>query len=344
MQRLEETLSEEEIPMADKKKILVTGRLPDEVMARLSTACDMEANREDRPMERGQLLERVSDKDGLLSMITDPVDEELLDRAPNLKVVSNLAVGYNNINVAAATARGVIVTNTPGVTTEPTADLTLGLILAVARRIVEEDRLTREGKFQYWAPMLFLGRSVAGKALGIIGFGAIGQAVAKRARGFDMRILYHQRRRLDKATERQFGVEYADFGRLLSESDFVSLHVPLTDKTRHLIGIEQLRQMKPSAFLINASRGPVVNEKDLVEALEKGIIAGAGLDVYENEPALTPGLTNLPNVVLTPHVGSGTIEDRTRMAQMATDNLLDALRGEVPRFILNPDALKNRKQ
>jgi len=328
----------------DKKKILVTGRLPDEVMARLSAACDMEANREDRPMERRRILERVEDKEGLISMITDQVDEELLGRAPNLKIVSNLAVGYNNIDMAAATARGILVTNTPGVTTEPTADLTLGLILAVARRIVEEDKLTREGKFQYWAPMLFLGRSVAGKTLGIIGFGAIGQAVAKRARGFDMRILYHQRRRLDEAVERQLGVEYTDFGRLLSESDFVSLHVPLTDKTRHLIGIEQLKQMKQSAFLINASRGPVVNEKELVEALGKGIIAGAGLDVYENEPALTPGLADLPNVVLTPHVGSGTIEDRTRMAQMATDNLLDGLKGEMPRFILNPDSLENRRR
>jgi glyoxylate reductase len=253
-------------------------------------------------------------------------------------------VGYNTCAVAAATARGIAVTNTPGVTTEPTADLTLGLILAAARRIVEEDRLTREGKFQYWAPMLFLGRSVARKTLGIVGFGAIGQAVAKRARGFDMRILYNRRRRLDEARERELGIEYADFGRLLRESDFVSLHVPLTDETRHLIGAKELRQMKPTAFLINASRGPVVHEKDLVEALRMGVIAGAGLDVYENEPALSPGLTVLPNVVLTPHVGSGTIEDRTLMARMATENLLAGLKGEVPRFILNPEVFKNPKK
>jgi glyoxylate reductase len=330
--------------MAQKKKILVTGRLPDEVMEQLDTACDMEANREDRPMEREHVLEKIAGKEGLLSMITDRVDAELMDRAPDLKVISNLAVGTNNIDVAAATARGVAVTNTPGVTTEPTADLTLGLILAVARRIVEEDRLTREGKFQYWAPMLFLGRSVAGKTLGIIGFGAIGQAVAKRARGFDMRMMYHQRRRLDEAREREMGIEYADFGRLLRESDFVSLHVPLTDNTRYLIGAKELQQMKPTAFLINASRGPVVNEKELVEALRKGVIAGAGLDVYENEPALTPGLTELPNVVLTPHVGSGTIEDRTLMARMATENLLAGLKGEVPRYILNPDVFKDREK
>jgi len=329
--------------MAEKKKILVTGRLPDEVMAQLAAACDMEANREDRPMEREQVLEKIVNREGLLSMITDRVDAELMDRAPNLKVISNLAVGYNNIDVAAATARGIAVTNTPGVTAEPTADLTLGLILAVARRIVEEDRLTREGKFQYWAPMLFLGRSVARKTLGIVGFGAIGQAVAKRARGFDMRILYNRRRRMDEAREREMGIEYADFGRLLRESDFVSLHVPLTDETRHLIGAKELGQMKPTAFLINASRGPVVNEKELVEALRMGVIAGAGLDVYENEPALAPGLTELPNVVLTPHVGSGTIEDRTLMARIATDNLLAGLQGEVPRFILNPDVFKNRK-
>ncbi len=276
--------------MAQKKKILVTGRLPDEVMAQLAAVCDMEANREDRPMEREQVLEKIADREGLLSVITDRVDAELMDRAPNLKIISNLAVGTNNIDVAAATARGIAVTNTPGVTTEPTADLTLGLILAVARRIVEEDRLTREGKFQYWAPMLFLGRSVARKTLGIVGFGAIGQAVAKRARGFDMRILYHQRRRLDEARERELGIEYADFGRLLRESDFVSLHVPLTDETRHLIGAKELRQMKPTAFLINASRGPVVNEKELVEALRMRVIAGAGLDVYENEPALDAGV------------------------------------------------------
>ncbi len=330
--------------MADKKKILVTGRLPDEVMVELAAACDMEANREDRPMERSQVLEKIAGKDGLLSMITDRVDAELMDKAPGLKIISNLAVGYNNIDVAAATERGIVVTNTPGVTTEPTADLTLGLILAVARRIVEEDRLTREGKFQYWAPMLFLGRSVAGKTLGLIGFGAIGQAVAKRARGFGMRILYHQRRQLDPARERELGVEYADFGRLLRESDFVSLHVPLTEKTRHLIGLKQIEKMKPSAFLINASRGPVVNEKELVGALQSGVIAGAGLDVYENEPALTPGLIDLPNVVLTPHVGSGTIEDRTLMARMAIENLMAGLKGTVPRFILNPDALEKRKK
>ena len=330
--------------MAQKKKILVTGRLPDEVMEHLSAVCDMEANREDRPMERQQVLDKIADKEGLLSVITDRVDAELMDRAPNLKIISNLAVGTNNIDVAAATDRGIAVTNTPGVTTEPTADLTLGLILAVARRIVEEDRLTREGKFQFWAPMLFLGRSVARKTLGIVGFGAIGQAVAKRARGFDMRLLYHQRRQLDPAKEREMGIEYADFGRLLRESDFVSLHVPLTDKTRYLIGMTQLKQMKPTAFLINASRGPVVNEKELVEALRMRVIAGAGLDVYENEPALTPGLTELPNVVLTPHVGSGTIEDRTLMARMASENLLAGLKGELPRHILNPDVFRNPKR
>jgi glyoxylate reductase len=330
--------------MVRKKKILVTGRLPDEVMAQLSADYDMEANREDRPMEREQVLKKIADREGLLSVITDRVDAELMDRAPGLKIISNLAVGYNNIDVAAATARGIVVTNTPGVTTEPTADLTLGLILAVARRIVEEDRLTREGKFQFWAPMLFLGRSVARKTLGIVGFGAIGQAVAKRARGFDMRILYNRRGRLDEARERELGIEYADFTRLLRESDFVSLHVPLTDETRHLIGAKELRQMKPTAFLINASRGPVVNEKELVEALRKGVIAGAGLDVYEHEPALAPGLTEFPNVVLTPHVGSGTIEDRTLMARMAVENLLAGLKGEVPRFIINPDVCKNPKK
>jgi len=329
--------------MDDRKKILLTGRLPDEIMAQLEAACDMEANRDDRPMSGEELLRKVADREGILSMITDRIDAEVMDRAPGLKIVSNLAVGFNNIDVAAATRRGIIVTNTPGVTTEPTADLTFGLLLAVSRRIVEGDRLTRGGGFQYWAPMLFLGRSVAGKTLGIVGLGAIGRAVARRARGFGMRLLYYQRQRLDEALEKELGAEYADFGRLLRESDFVSLHVPLTEETRYLIRAEQLGQMKPSAVLINASRGPVVHEKELVEALRKGIIGGAGLDVYENEPALTPGLADLPNVVLTPHVGSGTIEDRTLMARMAVDNLLAGLRGETPRCVVNADVLARRR-
>ncbi len=327
-----------------KPRVLLTGRIPDEVMAVLTEACTVEANREDRPMERARVLDLIKDKDGLLSMITDSVDGELMDRAPRLRMIANMAVGYNNIDVKAATARGIPVSNTPGVLTDATAELAFALILATARRIVDMDRLTRRGEFRYWAPMLFLGTEVTGKTLGIVGLGRIGKAVARRARGFDMRIIYHNRERTGSAEERELQAEYADLKRLLRESDFVSLHIPLTGETKHLIGENELALMKPTAFLINTSRGPVVDEQALVKVLRERKIGGAGLDVYENEPALTPGLTELENVTLLPHVGSGTLETRTRMASLAVENLLAGLRGDVPPNILNTEVLKNRRQ
>lgn len=326
-----------------RPKVLLTGRIPDDMMAILGKACSIEANREDRPMERAKVLERIEDKDGLLSMITDNVDGELMDRAPRLRMIANMAVGYNNIDVKAATARRIPVSNTPGVLTDATAELAFALILATARRIVEMDRLTRRGEFRWWAPMLFLGTEVTGKTLGIIGLGRIGKAVARRGRGFDMRVLYHNRERMGIDEERELQVEYAGLSRLLAESDFISLHVPLTGETKHLIGERELARMKPTAFLINTSRGPVVDEKALVQVLRKRKIGGAGLDVYESEPALAPGLTELDNVTLLPHVGSGTLETRTRMASLAVENLLAGLRGDVPPNILNPGALKNRR-
>ncbi len=317
-------------------KVLVTGRLPGEVMAVIKKAHRVEAHGEDRPMERQRLLDMVGDKEGLLCMITDRIDEEVLDRAPNLKMIANLAVGYDNIDVPAATVRGIPVSNTPGVLTDATADITFALILSTTRRVVEGDRKTRAGEFRFWAPLHFLGREVSGKTLGIIGMGRIGRAVAKRAKGFDMQLLYHSRRRLEVFEEKELGVVYADFNDLLEQSDFVSLHVPLTDKTHHLIGLRELRTMKPSAYLINTSRGPVVDEEALVEVLREGKIGGAGLDVYENEPALTPGLTALSNVVLLPHVGSATIETRTGMGLKAAANLLTGLTGKRPPDCLNP--------
>ena len=226
-------------------------------------------------------------------------------------------------------------TNTPGVLTDATADLTFGLILAVARRIVEGEAMLRAGKWKHWAPFLFLGAEVSGKTLGIIGLGQIGKAVARRALGFDMRILYHDRLRIDEKKEKALNATYADLKTLLSQADFVSLHVTLTDETRHLIGARELSYMKSTAYLINASRGPVVDEKALVEALRAKKIAGAGLDVYENEPALTPGLSDLRNVVLLPHMGSATLETRTAMAKLAAENLLDGLKGIPPRNCLN---------
>lgn len=325
-----------------KPKILVTGRLPDEFVKRLAETCEVEANREDRPMEVDAILASIADKDGLLSMITDRVDDDLMGRAPRLRIISQMAVGYNNIDVGAATSRGIPVTNTPGVLTDATAELAFALLLAAARRVAEGDKMVREGRFRHWAPFLFLGSQVSGKTLGIIGMGRIGKAVAKRARGFDMNIIYHNPKPLDAAEEGQYGAQFRDLDALLAEADFVSLHVPLTEGTKHLIGKKQFSLMKKTAFLINTSRGPVVNEKELVEALRSGAIAGAGIDVYENEPALEPGLSEMEKAVLLPHVGSGTLETRTKMAEMAVESLLIGLSGEVPPRLVNPEVFRKK--
>ena len=321
------------------QKILVTGNLPGEVMDLLTAQFEVKSQSEDRPLDRRDLLAFIGDRDGLLSMITDAVDEEMLSRAPRLKMIAHMGVGYNNIDVQAATRRGIPVSNTPGVLTDATADLAFTLILSVARRVVEGDRRVRAGEFTFWAPFLFLGREVSGKTLGIVGLGRIGRALAERARGFNMRILYHNRTRLSPDEEKKGRVEYADLDRLLKEADFVSLHVPLSGETKHLIGAGELSRMKPTACLINTSRGPVVDEKALLAALRGHVIAGAGLDVYENEPALTPGLTELNSVVLLPHVGSATLETRTRMAAMAARNLIAGLSGTAPPNLVNPEIL-----
>jgi len=326
-----------------KPTILVSGHLTDDILSLLAQECDVRANREDRPMGRADLLEAVAGADGFLSMITDAVDAELMDAAPRLRVVSNMAVGYNNIDVAAATARGIVVTNTPGILTEATAELAFALILAAARRVVDLDRRTRAGEWTCWAPLLFLSREVSGKTLGVVGLGRIGRAVARRARAFGMRVLYHSRSRLEAEEERDLGVEYAEKDELLATADFVSLHVPLSAETRHLIGRRELGLMKPTAYLINTSRGPVVDEAALVEALKARRIEGAGLDVYENEPMLAPGLAALDNAVLLPHVGSATVETRTKMARMAAENLLSALRGERPAHVVNPEVWPRRR-
>jgi glyoxylate reductase len=322
--------------------ILITGRLPENIMTSLAKNFAVEANMEDRPFDRQKLLQCIRDKDGLISMITDTVDEELLDAAVHLKMIAHFGVGYNNIDVKAATDRGILVSNTPGVLTDATAELAFALILATSRRLVECDRITREGRFQYWAPMLFLGREVSGKTLGIIGLGQIGKAVAKRSRGFDMRILYHNRNRIEISEEKTLHAEYVSLKTLLKESDIVSLHVPLTEQTKHCIGKDELSLMKPTAYLINTSRGPVVDEQALLNALREKKISGAGLDVYEHEPALTPGLTELDNVILLPHVGSGTLETRMRMATMAVENLIAGMSGEVPPNLVNPEVLTHR--
>jgi len=324
-------------------KILITGNLPDKVIAPLKEKYSIEMNHADRPLDHQMLLAQVKDKQGLLSMLNDDVSEEVLACAPNLKMVANFGVGYNNIDVRAATVRGIMVSNTPGVLTNATAELAFTLLLAISRRLVEGDRMVREGRFKFWAPMLFLGCEVTGKTIGIIGMGKIGKAVALRAGAFDMRILYHNRKRIDPKEEKELGAEYVDLKTLLTEADFVSLNVPLTEQTKHMIGKEELSLMKPTAFLINTARGPVIDEKALVEALKTGKIRGAGLDVYENEPALAPGLAELENVVLLPHVGSGTVETRIKIGTLAVDNLIAGLSGNIPPNLVNPGVLSHRR-
>ena len=267
------------------------------------------------------------------------VQEEVLAAAPLLRVVANVGVGYDNIDLAACTRRGIRVTNTPDVLTDTTADLAFALLMAVARRVVEADRYVRDGRWQRWEWGLLWGADIWGKTLGIWGFGRIGQAMARRGRGFDMRILYHSRRRAPEALERESGARYVDRDTLLAESDFLSLHVPLTAETRGMLSASELALMKPAAYLINTARGKVVEEEALVQTLKDRKIAGAGLDVFEREPRVHPELLALPNVVLAPHIGSATGETRLKMALLAAENLLAALDGERPPNLVNPEVL-----
>jgi glyoxylate reductase len=321
--------------MQSKPKVLVTRDLPGEAISRLREILQVDLPTPDEEIGRERLVEHLVDKQGLLCLLTDRIDAEVLANAPLLKAISVCAVGYNNVDVKEATQRGILVTNTPGVLRETTADLAWALLLAAARRIPEGDRMVRSGKFVGWSPSLLLGHDVHSKTLGIVGMGDIGTAVARRAAGFGMRILYHNRSPSPLATE--VGAEMVSLDHLLSNADFVSLHVPLNLSTRHLIGRRELDMMKPTAILINVSRGEVIDEAALVEALEKGRIAGAGLDVFENEPQLAPGLVGLENVVLAPHIGSASVETRERMANMAVRNMVDALEGRKPQHLVNPE-------
>ncbi len=327
--------------------VLISRKTFDEVLAQFDAAgLSYEHNAGDEPLAAPQLAQRLqrSRAQALMSSLTDAVDGALLNAVPRLQIVANVAVGYNNIDVAAATEQGVVVTNTPDVLTETTADLAFALMLASARRLSEADPYMRAGKYQRW--QLFqphLGLDVYGKTLGIVGMGRIGAAVARRAAlGFDMRVLYYGRRAHAQA-EREWRARRVALETLLQESDFVSLHVPLTPETTYLIAAPQLRLMKPTAILINTARGPVVNEADLVQALQDGVIAGAGLDVYEDEPQMKPGLAELArHVTLTPHIGSGTTETRLRMSLTAAENISAMLHGQRPPNILNPAALDRR--
>jgi glyoxylate reductase len=293
----------------------------------------------DRIWTKAELIERLKSApyDGLYCMLTNAVDAEVLSVAPNLKVIANMAVGYNNIDVAEATRRHIPVTNTPGVLTDTTADFGWALIMSSARRVPEADRFLRAGRFHGWGPLMMVGHDIYGKTLGIVGFGRIGRAVAKRATGFDMKVLYHDKYPADAETERALNARSVSMDELLSNSDFISLHTDYNPETHHLISAPQFTMMKPTAYLINTSRGPVVDEAALVDALTSGKIAGAGLDVYENEPQVHPGLLALENVVLTPHIASASLDTRNSMSLTASENLLAGLRGERPTNCVNPE-------
>src|ERR1017187_6330802 len=302
-----------------KPKVFLTRRMPPAVMERLERETDLAWHAEDRVATKTEIIAGLKGRDALFCNISDRVDVELLDSCPGLKVVANFGVGFNNIDVATATARKIPVTNTPGVLTDATADIAFALLMNVARRIGEGERLVRANKWTGWQPLQLLGADIAGATLGIIGFGRIGRAVARRAKGFDMRVIYWNRTRLPASEEA--GAIYTSFDDVLRQSDFISLHVAYSSDTHHLLGEKQFALMKPTAFVINTSRGAVIDEAALVRALQTKRIAGAGLDVFEREPQLEPGLSELENVVLAPHLGSATIGTRTKMGMIAVDNL-----------------------
>ena len=321
-----------------KPKIYVTRQIFDEAVDRLREATDMKYWDSEMPPPRDELLREVQDIDGLFCLLTEKIDAELFDAAPNLKVVSNMAVGFDNIDVAEATKRGIPVGNTPGVLTETTADFAFALLMAAGRRVSEGDRYTRAGNWKTWGPMVLLGQDIHGSTLGIIGFGRIGVEMAKRAKGFGMNIVYYDVIR-NEEREKEYGATYcSDVKELLAQSDFVSIHVNLTPETRHLINADTLSGMKSTAVLVNTSRGPVVDQTALYHALKDGTIAAAGLDVTEVEPiSMEDPLLTLENVIIAPHIASGSVVTRTKMSLMAVDNLLAGLNGEPLPNTPNPE-------
>ena len=324
-------------------RVLMTQRAPQPAIDRLHEALDESAlfiNPDpDRIWTQEELVEQLrgGNYEALYCMLTNRIDGEVLDAAPGLKVVANMAVGFNNIDVAECTRRGIPATNTPGVLTDTTADFAWALLMAAARRVSEGERFLRAGKFHGWGPLMMVGHDVHGKTLGIVGFGRIGRAVAKRASGFDMKVLYHDRFPADPQTEQELNARSVSFDELLEQSDFVSLHTDYNPETHHLIGAPQLARMKSSAYLINTARGPIVNEAALVQALKDGQIAGAGLDVFESEPEVHPGLLELESAVIVPHIASASLETRASMGLTAAENVIAALRGERPPNVVNPE-------
>ncbi|MHB8600023.1 MAG: 2-hydroxyacid dehydrogenase [Ktedonobacteraceae bacterium] len=331
--------------MPERPKILVTQKVPDPAYPLLEAIGDVEANMEEGliwPYE--ELMHRGPGHDYIYSLLTDNIDANFLqacaDASPRLKMVANMAVGFNNIDVEAATRLGIAVSNTPGVLSDTTADLAFALLMATARRIPEAERFLRAGKYTGWGPLLFCGAEVHHSTLGLIGAGRIGKLVAQRAHGFEMNVLYYDVYRMSPEDEQQFHLTYLPMDDVLRQADFISVHTPYMPSTHHLISDREFSLMKPTAILINTARGPIVDEKALVRALQNGAIAGAGLDVFENEPAVEPELLTMENVVILPHIASASLKTRTLMATMASDNIVAHFYGERPPNILNPEVLK----
>ena len=325
-----------------KPKVYVTRLLPTPAMDKILAFCDAKVWEGELPPPRDVLLNNVAELEGLLSLLTDKIDAELMDKAPKLKVVSNCAVGFDNIDIKAATERGIIVGNTPGVLTDTTADFAFALMMSAARRVAEGDRIVRAGKWKTWGPMILLGPDVHDATLGIVGLGRIGSAIARRAKGFRMNLIYSDVIR-NKQAEDEFEIRFVDMDTLLAQSDFITLHTNLSPETYHMIGPKQFEKMKKTAILVNTSRGPIVDNMALYEALKSGKIAYAALDVTEPEPlpANHPLLT-LENVIVAPHIASASVATRTKMGLMAADNLIAGLKGEMPPNPVNPEVIKKR--
>lgn len=326
------------------QEVFVTREIPDAGLQIMRKNVRTRVWSKETPPSKQQIVEGAKGCAGLVSLLSDPIDAEVIDSLPDLRVIAQYAVGFDNIDIKAASAKGVIVTNTPGVLTETTADLTWALIMAASRRIVEADRYVRDGRWQVaWGPKMMLGRDVYGAALGVIGMGRIGMAVARRAKGFNMRILFTSKPDDDPThtAERELGAQRVDLDTLLAESDIVTVHVPLTEETKKMIGRREFKQMKKGAVFVNTSRGAVVDEEALIEALQSGHLHAAGLDVFAKEPLPSESrLRTLPNAVLMPHIGSASYATRDRMAEMCANNLIAALRGERPPNIVNPEVLR----
>ncbi|MFW9847431.1 MAG: glyoxylate reductase [Candidatus Thorarchaeota archaeon] len=328
--------------MSLRERVFVTRLIPDEGLIQIKETFETSVWEKEAPPSKAEIISKAADCTGIATLLSDPIDAELMDALPELKVIAQYAVGYDNIDVEAATERGIMVTNTPGILTETTADLTWALILATARRVPEADRYIRNGRWSVaWGPRMLLGRDVYGATLGIVGAGRIGTAVAKRAAGFSMKILYYSRSS-NEEMEARLGGERTDLITLLRESDIVSIHVPLTDETRNMIGAKELQEMKSKAILVNTARGSIVDEDALAHSLQSGGIAGAGLDVFREEPVPTDSrFIDLDNVVILPHIGSASVDTRAKMAEMCAMNLISAMKGERPPNLVNPEVYSN---